>query len=739
MTAARHTPLVAPPHGTQCIAAAAAAGAAIAVCLFLVLLPWYPGAPRLAVGSRAPFTLHAPRDLSFTSTALTERVRAQAAAAVPERMRLDPTVRDRQVALLRQQIATIDGVRHDQTMSEGGRAATIRGVPGSALTQQSAVVLAGINDAAWQVISGDAVDALTRTLSGAVARDGLDDARARMAGLLSPVLTGAQLTALRELVDPLVAPTLVVDEERTASLRAEARAARPPVQVTRARGETLVARGEEITAVTAELLEHAGLRRTGATPAAIGAAAAMALLLGLIAAGYLAAHEAGAFVRAPIGARRVMTVALIIVFSVAVKFAAALALPDVQRHFLMFVLPLAAAPIAAAALADAGAALIIAVVLAMIATWTAVVTPLADTAGGVQLEAARVLLVTLGGSVAGLAVAVRAERMRRFALAAVAAAVVAAVALLASWLVDPDRQWRDLAWMGGALAVSALLTAAIAAGAFVLLARRLGVLTRVALTNSAQFTQPLLRRLQDEAPGTFQHSMLVGSLAERAAERIGADGLLVRVGAYYHDVGKLVAPAFFVENFGENESPHDALDPLQSTRVIHQHVTAGIELARRAGLPEPVVRFIPEHHGTRTTAFFYRRAAAEDPEADPDLFRYRGPRPQSRETALVMLADSAEATVRASPDHSAERIRQIIAEIVRERIEEGQLDECALSLRDLRAVEETFASMLNAVYHPRVEYPEPTARERRERQRIVLDPPTSAAAVTDEPAEPREP
>lgn len=711
-------------------------GALLTIALFGVLLPWYPLAPRLDVGSRAPFTLRAPRDLSFTSAILTERVRAEAAAAVPERTRLDPAVRDRQVDLLRQQITAIDRVRRDATLSEGGRAAAVRGVPGSALSQQSAVVLVGITDAQWQAMTGDAVDALTRTLSGAVARDGVEDARTRLASLLSPVLTGAQLTALREILDPLVAPTLVVDEERTTALRAEARASQPPVHVTRARGETLVARGETISNVTAELLAHAGLRRTHLTPADVGAAAAMALLLGCAAAGYLLAQRSGPLADTR---HRALIVILIVGFGAAAKVVAALALPDVQRHFLLFALPLAAAPIAVAALADAGAALFIAVMLTMLATWSVASTPLADIAGGAHLEASRTLLMTLGSAVGGLAVAVRADRMRRFVFAALVAAVVGALALTGPLLLDPDREWRDLAWIGGVLAINAVLTMAIAAALFALLARRLGVLTRIALMNNAQFTQPLLRRLQDEAPGTFQHSMLVGSLAERAAERIGADGLLVRVGAYYHDVGKLVAPAFFVENFGENDSPHDALDPLQSTRVIHQHVTAGIELARRAGLPDQVVRFIPEHHGTRTTAFFYRRAAAEDPETDPDLFRYRGPRPQSRETALVMLADSAEATVRASADHSAERIRQIIAEIVRERIEEGQFDECDLSLRDLRAVEETFASMLNAVYHPRVEYPEPTARERRERQRVIVDVPVPVVPAADEHVDAREP
>ena len=191
----------------------------------------------------------------------------------------------------------------------------------------------------------------------------------------------------------------------------------------------------------------------------------------------------------------------------------------------------------------------------------------------------------------------------------------------------------------------------------------------------------------------------------------------MRVGAYYHDIGKLVAPAFFVENAPPGESPHEALDPLQSTRVIHQHVTGGIEIARRERLPQAVAQFIPQHHGTRLMTFFYRRAAEVDPDVDPELFRYPGPKPQSREAALVMLADASEATVRASSDHSAERIRDLIDQVISERIEEREFNQCDISLRDLAVVADSFASTLNAVYHPRVEYPEPTERERAERGR----------------------
>jgi hypothetical protein len=282
-----------------------------------------------------------------------------------------------------------------------------------------------------------------------------------------------------------------------------------------------------------------------------------------------------------------------------------------------------------------------------------------------------------------------------------------------------------------------LLSSFLAVGLFTVLSGGFGIVTRAQLMELAQLTHPLLRRLQDEAPGTFQHAVLVGNLAERAADRIGADALLVRVGAYYHDVGKLTAPAFFVENVHPEASPHEGLDPLQSTRVIHQHVIAGMELARRERLPGAVARFIPEHHGTRLMTFFYRRAAETDPDIDPELFRYPGPRPRSRESALVMLADACEATVRASLDRDEDRIRAIVDGIIRERIEEAQFDDCDVSLQDLARVSDSFTRSLSAVYHPRVPYPEPTLRELDARRVEPLPlPPSARGVASTNPAPP---
>src|SRR3990170_194592 len=187
-------------------------------------------------------------------------------------------------------------------------------------------------------------------------------------------------------------------------------------------------------------------------------------------------------------------------------------------------------------------------------------------------------------------------------------------------------------------ATNGLGSGLLTAGAFAVVGVVLGVTTRVQLMELGQLNAPLLRRLQDEAPGTSHHSVIVGNLAERAADLVGADALLVRVGCYYHDIGKILQPGFYIENQLAGDNPHDSMDPRASARIISQHVQVGLELASRYGLPARVQAFIPEHHGTRLVPYFYRVASQRDPRVSPELFRYPGPKPQSRETAIVMLA-----------------------------------------------------------------------------------------------------
>jgi hypothetical protein len=260
-----------------------------------------------------------------------------------------------------------------------------------------------------------------------------------------------------------------------------------------------------------------------------------------------------------------------------------------------------------------------------------------------------------------------------------------------------------LAWGFGSAATAVFL----AMGLLPLLEWAAGRTTDLTLLELADLNRPLLKQLLVEAPGTYHHSIIVGNLAESAAEGIGANSLLARVGAYYHDIGKLRRPEFFAENQRQGENPHDALSPKASARIISRHVEDGVEMARRAGLPEVVIDVLREHHGTTRLSFFWHKASEEGPGERPVVsdFIYPGPRPRSKETAVVMLADSVEAASRVMRDPSPEELRQLVRRIVEMKLEENQFDEADLTFHDLAVVQDRLLGVLVGIHHHRIDYP----------------------------------
>jgi putative nucleotidyltransferase with HDIG domain len=219
--------------------------------------------------------------------------------------------------------------------------------------------------------------------------------------------------------------------------------------------------------------------------------------------------------------------------------------------------------------------------------------------------------------------------------------------------------------------------------------------------------QPLLRKLAEDAPGSFQHSIQVANLSDEAAREIGADNLLARTGAFYHDIGKTVNPEFFIENQPEGFSPHDQLDPLESSRIITGHVTKGLELAREYNLPDPVIDFIRTHHGTSVAYFFYRKFLDNNPKSTDAQknFMYPGPKPFSKETAIVMMADAIEASSRTLSSYSEENISELVERIIYIQEQDGQLQNTPLTFRDITEIKNVFVKRLSNIYHARITYP----------------------------------
>lgn len=316
----------------------------------------------------------------------------------------------------------------------------------------------------------------------------------------------------------------------------------------------------------------------------------------------------------------------------------------------------------------------------------------------------RVFMV-VGGAAAALSVRVVRRRAQGLVLGGVVA-VAYALAAVALGLY--------LSWSTGEIAshvlwgsVNGVASALVALGFLPLFEAVTRITTDQTLLELADLNRPLLKRLSLEASGTYAHSINVANLAEAAARAIGANPLLARVGAYYHDVGKIITPQYFVENQPRGRNPHDQLDPAVSAAIVRNHVVEGLRLAEQAKLPACVSRFIPEHHGTQAIGFFYEKARQQQPESEVDLagFSYPGPRPTTKETAITMLADSIESAAKALQDPNPERIRALVDRIVEGKISHGQLEEAPLTLRELATIKEQFAGVLNGMYHHRIDYP----------------------------------
>jgi putative nucleotidyltransferase with HDIG domain len=289
------------------------------------------------------------------------------------------------------------------------------------------------------------------------------------------------------------------------------------------------------------------------------------------------------------------------------------------------------------------------------------------------------------------------------------------------------------------LLVETLVAGALAASltflSFSLLGSVLGITTHLQLLELAHPNQPLLYRLAREAPGTYHHSIVVSNLAESAVEAVGGDPLFARVAVLYHDIGKIIRPTFFIENQANLENPHDLLDPKISARVIIDHVSDGVRLARKARLPQRIVDIIEQHHGTTLIRYFYCKTLDAGEDVTEDEFRYAGPKPQTKEAGVIMMADSVEAAVRASAlagrlasakdpkREGADTLETIVQRVTQERIDDGQLSECDLTLREIELVRRTFIQLLEGIYHPRVEYPSMPVTSERQAQA----PATSAA------------
>ena len=512
--------------------------------------------------------------------------------------------------------------------------------------------------------------------------------QAEAAGTNLPTAAGQR--TLRRLVGAFYRPTIVLDPFITTARREQLRGSVDPVKYSVRTGERILRAGEPVTdearAKMISLREEHRLRGTGglALRSAAGALLYNAIVLSAFwmlivfykRESYAQLREMAFFAG---------------LFAMVVLLTAGLAGLFPGRPELI---PIPFAAILVTMLYNGRIGVFAAVILAILLD------------GQSALRESHMLFFGLVGGVAG-AVGIRVVRRRRHLYVTIG--VLAGASILATISLGLSQGWSTATIIGSGLlgVVMAVASAALAMMVMPVAESATRITTDLTLLELSDLGRPLLRRLALEAPGTWAHSLAMANLCESACNIIGANGLLARVGCYYHDIGKLASPSHFVENQGGGPNPHDLMRPQDSAKIIQSHVMDGLALAEAAHLPEVVKAFIPEHHGTTYITYFLSRARGSDPDGrvDPADYRYPGPRPQSADTAVTMLADSAEAAIRVLPNPTPEAVRSAIEHLVQQKLGSGQLDDAPLTLRDLDRIKREFARVMSGTYHKRIGYP----------------------------------
>jgi putative nucleotidyltransferase with HDIG domain len=677
-------------------------GLILAVLLGLILAVPLSPASLINPGEPSPVTLQAPDSLTYESDVQTRDAITRAESAVQPVYRTDSSIPSEQRRAMIAATDAVTKIRANTSLGVDGQMRALTALAAPTITSTLATALLRFSTDEWQRVPQEAAklyDNILREHNDVLTEAELAAVRERFLPT-APGLAGvsdAQRQAIIYFVSSFLKPNSFLDQKRTEQLRAEARAAVQPVEVRVMRGQNVVRQGEIVTDADYEKLSKLGLvRGPGGWITTL-----QMLLLGALMAWILATyiHYCQETIRH--NYRALLVIAGLLAVTL---LAGRLLLPN--WHTAAYVFPLATMSILLTVLFNGELALVATLALA----------PLL----GLQQDQGVALALPLAlGAVAGIFTAQRTRRTGEFAVVGLAVAVVTALGALAFW-TEQSSDANTLLQVILFSVANGALSGILAVGSYHFLGRIAGVVTPLELMELSHPNQPLLRRLMREAPGTYHHSMVVSNLAEVAAEDIGADPLLARVGAYYHDVGKLLRPYFFTDNQHDRSNVHDVLDAQTSASIIIDHVREGEKLALENGLPRRVVDFIPQHHGTNLVSYFYQRALQENEDADIDNFRYPGPKPQTREAAIMMLADGVEATVRAKaqagklrparPDENGEApagqtIRDIVDQIVNERIAAGQLDDAPITLHDISVIKDSFTHTLQGIYHPRVEYP----------------------------------
>ena len=649
-----------------------------------------PSSLPVTLGDVAPQTFVATRNLSYESAVLTQNARKTASNAIADRyLPMDISISRAQIKKMQEMINKISSIRADKTIQYEHKLIMMQQFEQVKLTQEAINQILQMSDSDWTAVSQESISALERSMRNTIRDYQVQEVRYNLPSLISYTLSDRLVYIVDELASPFIVENSLYSEKDTEAARQQAMDAVKPITRTYVQNQTIALKGQIISEEQLEALQLFGLiKPANKLQDFLAAGSIVAVLAGFIVL-YFTRRQV-----TPMGDLKSLTVIAIgfLLFLYGARFL----IPN--RAVIPYFYPISAYALILVTLFNLEIGIIFSLALSILAAF------------GLSNSLDLTIFYMISSIIAALAIG-KGRRISSFFVSAMAISIASSLVLVAYKLTDPLSDLVGLLTLIGVSFLNGIASASLALLIQYILSQVLGLVTPIYLLEISRPDHPLLKYLLQNAPGTYQHSLQVSNLAEQAAEAIGADALLTRVGTLYHDIGKAANAPFFIENQVPGKlNTHDDLDPTLAAQIIIQHVQDGVNLANKHRLPARIKEFIREHHGTQFTKYQYNRAlekAQNDPtKVDKELFRYPGPKPRSKETALVMLADGCEARARAELPKTTEDLERLVKGVFDYCLKEGQFDKTNLTLKDMKIAQESFINTLSNTYHPRIQYPE---------------------------------
>ncbi|MBU2701505.1 putative nucleotidyltransferase with HDIG domain [Sporomusaceae bacterium BoRhaA] len=660
--------------------------------LFVILLStdFIPDKVFFEVGQISDRDILAPRSVSYVNTVKTKQLESEVMASVVSVYDLDKAVITTTENDLKNLFQMAQAVVRDKQLTDGERLDKVQGTVANALPTSLLTMLINTDEQSLMNCQEFVAPLIHKYLQRGIREDELELTRKQIVLEINEAnLSKDNKLLASALTEALLKPNFVLNLKETDKRKQSALASIDPVRDTVKKGQVLVRRGDVVTAEQIRALEELGLSKGQANELRIFGLSIFVLVIMALEMTFL--HL---FVRSVFdNDSDLVLLGLVVLVTLLVG--------KIAHYYSDFAAPMAVGALLATLLVDRRLGLSVSITLGLFF-------------GVIVDHDLRAVVTALIGSITGVYCVSRPVEQYTLPKTGLWIAAIQFIVIGATGLVEQlDSTELFIQCVLGAF--SGIAASIITIGILPYLENLFNITTASKLLDLARPNHPLLRQLLLEAPGTYHHSILVGNLAETAAAEIGADPVLSRVGAYYHDIGKIKRPYFFVENQGGGENPHEKIAPSLSTLIVTSHIKDGSDLCREYKIPERIIDVVQQHHGTTLVSYFYHLATENDHseciiESD---FRYEGPRPQSKEAALIMLADSCEAAVRSISKPNVNRIEATVRKIVKQRLHDGQLDECNLTLRDLNSIGDVYIRVLSSMFHKRIEYPDMKDFERR--------------------------